>query len=645
MPFRSARRAAHRLPGLAATGAALLILVATVPFVSAAPAATNGIDVRLPLGHQIRGTLTAPDGDPIAGAEVFASSDTDSRSGRTGADGTYIVHGLVDGSYRIFAEDAEGTFAARYYGVPESVADGTDATLVEVAGAAVTGIDIQLGLKPPTGISGTIRDPEGAPVAGVYVAARGDTDFGDTRSAVDGTYRIAGLSAGDYTLFVEPPADSPLYGGDFANGTIATPDDEPTLITVTDLDATGVDVALPRGRTITGHLTMARPATIVAFAEGPRSGEAIVDNAGNYRIQGLPPAEYQVSFRDAVPGPEQTEIGTFPYGSYGTGGTLVSQIEAATIDLTESNATLHSVFLPRGTDLLGKVTDGKNGLPNAFLFVCDQAGQTGCASTFGGADGTFRIVHVPTGQYTIFVSVPGRVAGFYRPEGFTIDDFGATAVPVVSGHADVKGIKVAVPIGGSVNGRITGPSGEAVVGARVTAFPLGIPMNWLQPLTRSDGRYTQTGLPTNQYGMSVQAPEGSDYLSGYFLAGAPGHYGTDFEQATTFRVIELNDRDAPFVTFRQPVAGATDVQIDQEVSVRFSEPIENATATSVVLRDPRGRVVPATVTIVPVDRTIRLMPNDRLQPGTKYRLTLTSAIVDWSGNHFAGANWTFTTSP
>lgn len=77
----------------------------------------------------------------------------------------------------------------------------------------------------------------------------------------------------------------------------------------------------------------------------------------------------------------------------------------------------------------------------------------------------------------------------------------------------------------------------------------------------------------------------------------------------------------------------------------MSEPVENATAFSVVLKDPRGRVVPVAVSIVPVERTIRLVPNATLQPGTKYRVTLTSAIVDWSGNHFAGASWSFTTSP
>jgi hypothetical protein len=55
--------------------------------------------------------------------------------------------------------------------------------------------------------------------------------------------------------------------------------------------------------------------------------------------------------------------------------------------------------------------------------------------------------------------------------------------------------------------------------------------------------------------------------------------------------------------------------------------------------------VPALVSFVANDRTAHVTPSAELQPGVKYKLTLSSAIVDWSGNHFAGANWSFTTSP
>jgi hypothetical protein len=235
--------------------------------------------------------------------------------------------------------------------------------------------------------------------------------------------------------------------------------------------------------------------------------------------------------------------------------------------------------------------------------------------------------------------------GFYQPNGFTIDDFAATPVKVVSGGPDVKGIKIAVPAGGVVSGRITGSGGGPIAGALVTAGPLGFAPNSILPRSGIDGRYTITGIPTNEYRVAVQAPVGSDYLSGYFEIGQPGHFTRDFEQATNVRVFEDRDRTAPAITFRDPAAGAMNVSVQPEIAIRFSEPVDNATTSTITLKDPRGRSVPATVTFTPIERTARLTPSVELLPGTKYKLTLTSAIVDWSGNHFAGASWSFTTSP
>jgi hypothetical protein len=371
-----------------------------------------------------------------------------------------------------------------------------------------------------------------------------------------------------------------------------------------------------------------------------------VDGAGNFAIHGLIPGEFRLLFRDQVPGPEQTETGNFPYGWMGPNHTLVArEDDGASVDVSGADVNVGTVAIPRGTDIVGQVTDGKKGLAGAYLFVCDAAGDIGCASANGAADGSFRIVHVPSASYTIFVSVPDRVIGYYQPAGFTVDDFAGGTVKVVSGGPDVKGVKVAVPAGSSVSGRITGPSGEAVVGATLSVSPFGIPPNWHEPISGADGTYRQLGIPTNEYRLSVRAPAGSNYLSGYYAAGQPGHFTEDFDQATVFRVVESDDRVAPTITFRDPAMGATDVSPQQDLSIRFSEPVDNVTTSTITLKDARGRIVPTTVSFMPNDRTARLTPVDSLQPGAKYKLTLSSAIVDWSGNHFAGASWSFTTSP
>ena len=60
---------------------------------------------------------------------------------------------------------------------------------------------------------------------------------------------------------------------------------------------------------------------------------------------------------------------------------------------------------------------------------------------------------------------------------------------------------------------------------------------------------------------------------------------------------------------------------------------------------PQATSFPASVTFTPIERTARITPAEELRTGTKYKVTLTSAIVDWSNNRFAGASWSFTTSP
>ena len=638
-----------RRPGrptiLSVLAAAALLIVASVVPASAAPTPSSGIDVRLPLGHQIRGFVRSPSGDPVAGAGVNASDDNVSVNAVTGADGSYVIHAVGDGTYRVHAADDPGAYLEAYYGVPDSTTDFSAAALVTVSGADVSGIDIRLFAKPATGISGTVRDPDGHPLGGVDISANGDAGGAGATTASDGTYRIAGLGAGDYQLFVSPSDGSDLYGGPVVDGSVGLPESEPTIVTVADSDTAGVDVALVRGRTISGRVTLARPATVEAIVDGPSSTRSTIDGTGHFSVHGLIPGEYRVIFRDVVPGPEQTETGNFPYGAYGPGGSLVTQDAALGIDVTNADATLATVAIPRGTDITGQVTDGKTGLANAYLFVCGDGGGLGCASAVGVADGTFRILHVPTGSFTIFVSVPGRVSGYYLPNGFTIDQFAAGSVKVVSGRPDVKGIKIAVPPGATVTGRITGPSNEPVVGADVSVSPFGIPPNWLQPRSDATGRYRQTGIPTNEYGLYVSAPTGSDYMSGYYRAGAPGHYTADYTLGSTFRVVEPNDHEAPTIADRDPAPNATNVAVDATLSIRFSEPVDGVSPSTVQLRDPAGHLVPASVTFTPIERTARITPAEELRSGTKYKVTLTSALVDWSNNRFAGASWSFTTSP
>ena len=108
------------------------------------------------------------------------------------------------------------------------------------------------------------------------------------------------------------------------------------------------------------------------------------------------------------------------------------------------------------------------------------------------------------------------------------------------------------------------------------------------------------------------------------------------------------DANAPTVTARTPLPGATDVPLSSAVVATFSEPVDptTVTASTFTLTGPGTTAVAATVgTAGPV---ATLTPTTALALGTTYTATLvggSSGIKDLAGNPLAGnVTWTFTTT-
>lgn len=168
----------------------LFAVLTIVVCVTALSAATSPAAIATGTGS-IAGTITdSVTGLPIAGAKVSAGMC--GRNATTGEDGTYIIENLAAGDYTVKAMKC-GAYAMKTYPGDVHVEEGQ----------AVTGIDIALAPMGSGGgdgsISGTVYDKKtGAPIAGAKVMAGGCMQSATT--AEDGTYTLAGLADGSYTV-------------------------------------------------------------------------------------------------------------------------------------------------------------------------------------------------------------------------------------------------------------------------------------------------------------------------------------------------------------------------------------------------------------------------------------------------------------
>jgi len=101
----------------------------------------------------------------------------------------------------------------------------------------------------------------------------------------------------------------------------------------------------------------------------------------------------------------------------------------------------------------------------------------------------------------------------------------------------------------------------------------------------------------------------------------------------------------PQVAASDPIAETHGAAQGATVRVTFSEPVTGVSQRSLRVTDPAGVAVPATVTYDPATRIAVFDPATDLAPDTKYKVALTSGIVDASGQPMTMTRWRFTTGP
>ncbi len=471
-----------------------------------------GTDASLSEGVVIEGVVTGADTfAAVADVEVFAERTDfdDFGSSTTAADGSFRVSGLSGGEYRIRVVPAP-PYREEWY---DNATTAETATTVNAPGPGpVAGIDVVLDLGGT--ISGTVTDADtGLPVPGIAVSTFGP-DSAESTTAADGTYTLAGLVDGDYSVRFTPVSTylQEWYDGDLTGGA-------PTQVTIADAAAvTSVDADLETGAGVSGTVVDGGTGLPIEGVEvqlsGPNYRAATTAADGSFEVSGVAAGSYQLWLND----PSRRYFSEY-YDD------VASWFDATELDLQLGTISPLELDMARGASIGGVVTDSV-GAPIESGYV-EVSSATSSRSASIASDGTYRVGPLVPGDYRVEFVPGGRthLREFY--DDVPTADL-ATQVTVV-GSTDVTGIDASVGTTGSIAGIVTDDvSGLGIAGVQVSASSF----DWsIYGVTRADGSYVLSDVPPGDYQVyfgpttnhvSEYWDDAPDYTSAGFLTVGRG---------------------------------------------------------------------------------------------------------------------------
>lgn len=360
------------------------------------------------LSHTLSGTVDAP-GDTPAGLTVRLFAPDGRQVGETTTDdgGRYTFGDLAtyDG-YRVSLVRPSGFTSNRP--LTRTVDLGQDDRTVDFALRAVV----------PSGVSGTVTDPDGRPLPGVEVRLSGPGPYRVAVTDADGGYLFDQVPVGaGYTLTATPPDGTTAS----AQRTFSVPPDSDAPIEDQDFTITPDPRGSARG-------------TVTAVGEGPVSGVRVVvtDDDGTERIASTD-SEGRWSLDDLPPGRYTATVEPEP-------GEEVSGESTRSFTVPERDGTVDGLDFvlripaPPATYSAGGLVTDEAGLafPNVTVTVRDPDGEPFATATTG-EDGRWQVDGLlPAAGWTATVDPPGgNEAAGDATLTFTVADAGADSLDFV----------------------------------------------------------------------------------------------------------------------------------------------------------------------------------------------------------------------
>jgi protocatechuate 3,4-dioxygenase beta subunit len=231
----------------------------------------TNLDILLPTGSAITGTVVDEAGEPVAGIVIRALRPRDSTelrlasafgasSERTDDRGRFRLFGLLPGTYFVAASTNSGigTTEAREGWAATLYPGTTDTALASPlridAGRDLSGIDIMLGPPPAARVTGFAFDADGQPARSVLLSASQRTgalflEPRTTTAGPDGAFGFPSVPPGEYVVQTTGPIGGLAFadlGRPFHFGM--------AYVTVGDTDPPPVTVRAGRGSVVEGRV-------------------------------------------------------------------------------------------------------------------------------------------------------------------------------------------------------------------------------------------------------------------------------------------------------------------------------------------------------------------------------------------------------
>jgi hypothetical protein len=525
---------------------AAVALVVDVPTASAANA-TN-IDVQLPAGASISGTIRDPNGVPVRDAQVVALGALPEHYDVSDVDGRYRINGLKSTGYtvqvRSFGNLAGGFFTTAN---PAHYASAAASATKVMVGPSKTGIDVRL----PAGfaISGHVTT-----LADVGILIPGTNAQALTDKT--GYYRLGGLSPGAYKIQIAAGYGKYVRGWYANNQTnYFAPVERLATPVVVGPSKGAIDFAVPIGHTITGTVTtssgegMFTSAVIEAISKegsfrGEGSDETGADPWSEYKVQGLPAGSYKLHVMGGF------AEGDGYYTTLEADHFTTSVDRASTITLGSSKSSVN-MTVTKGFSITGRVFD-TSGTPLRYMNVVASNPGNG-RDDHTDISGRYTLSNLSSGDHILYVEDAGTgFAGDQRlqhgwyttanPDHFTAVKTSARSVTL---GPSKTGVNIKVPVGYTISGKVRWPGGgpptcscAVVVWAKSATDERGASL-------ASDGSYAISGLSKGAYTLRYEPPDTgvpgasewfAAYVRGYYTTANPSHFTTNLSEATKVTV-------------------------------------------------------------------------------------------------------------